>query len=365
MMGVISVFTKSAAQYQGGHVTADYEPGRTLRASAGLGVSFKLGGAPSEITAGVEYTQRFGPDLEFPYQDFRGSGATAMPPPAAGPAGTVSAPFLGSFGASEPANWIWGGTVRSAYYAQIPTGLVRFRSGDFEVSVMASLDRRGIPYATSQEPVAFDDQDSYTLSRSLRVDARHEATLSTLVQLSSRVYADSYDRAQRLDVPSAVCTRGAGGCEYYDAGAARWVGTEERLSLNWLHDQSLVTLVGVDARQQWASAKEDILNPMTGQYIGPTAGHIDTSALLVAPYGQQTYRPTSWQDHYRSRHPTEFAPRPSDRSKLPSSSGWRPTAWPSASSARGGTTSSSRRPSRTPIGRACRSRGNCRSSSGP
>jgi outer membrane receptor protein involved in Fe transport len=208
----------------------------------------------------------------------------------------VSAPLVGSFGASEPANGIWGGTVRSGYYAEIPTGLVRFRSGDFEVNVMASLDRRGIPYATSQEPVAFDDQDSYTLSRALRVDARHEATLSTLVQLSSRVYADSYDRAQRLDVPSAICTRGAGGCEYYDAGAARWVGIEERLSLNWLHDQSLVTLVGVDAREQWASAKEDILNPTTGQYIGPTAGHIETSAPLVAPYVQQTYRPTSWLD---------------------------------------------------------------------
>jgi outer membrane receptor protein involved in Fe transport len=296
MMGVINVITKTAARYLGGHVTGDYEPGRTLHASAGVGVSFKLGRAPSEITAGVEYTQRFGPTLNFPYQDFRGSGGGTTAPPATGAPAGSSPSGPGSFGSSEPADGIWGGTVRSAYYAQIPTGLVRFRSGDFEVNVMASLDRRGIPYATSQDPVAFDDKESYSLSRALRIDARHQATLSTLVQLASRVYADSYDRHRRLDVPSAICNRAAAGCEYDDRGVARWVGIEERLSLNWLGDQSLVTLVGLDARERWVSAKEDILNPATGQYIGSTAGHIDANSLLVAPYVQQTYSPAGWLD---------------------------------------------------------------------
>jgi outer membrane receptor for ferrienterochelin and colicins len=282
MMGVINVFTKSAAEYQGGHVAAEYESSGLVRASAGTGILFKLGGAPSEITAGVEYVERYGPDLEFPDQRF--------------PNNRFGAPFAVSFGPSEPTNNVWGGTVKNSYFTQAPSGVVRFRSGDFEVNVLASAYRHGLPYATSEQSVAFDDSESYELERSLRIDVRHEATISTLVQLTSRAYADSYDRRSRVDVPGTLCQRSIAECEYYDAGVTRWVGLEERLSLNWLRDQSLVTLLGVDARERWASAKEDLLDSSTGQPLAPTAGHIDTNASLIAPYVQQTWTPTRWLD---------------------------------------------------------------------
>jgi outer membrane receptor for ferrienterochelin and colicin len=71
---------------------------------------------------------------------------------------------------------------------------------------------------------------------------------------------------------------------------------EEQLSFNWLHDQSLVTLLGVDVRERWVSAKQDFSNPLTGQYLGPTTGRLDDHSLLVAPYVQQTYTPARWID---------------------------------------------------------------------
>jgi outer membrane receptor for ferrienterochelin and colicins len=282
MMGVINVITKDASAYKGGHALSEYEPGRSFRAAAGTGFTFKLFGAPSEITAGVDYYRRFGPDLDFGYQDFSG--------------GLRALRFSYTFGKNEPGPNIWGGTVERSYFADVPSGMLRFRSGDFEVNVLASAYRRGIPYATAASPVAFDDDRSQELDRTLRLDVKHNATLSQLVQLSSRLYADGMDFQRRANLPGTSCLLPAAYCQYYDAGRSRWLGVEERVSLNWLHDQSLVTLIGVDARQRWVSAKQDALDADTHAYIGPTTGHIDESSLLVSPYLQQTYSPTGWLD---------------------------------------------------------------------
>jgi outer membrane receptor protein involved in Fe transport len=280
MMGVVNVITKGASDDKGVHLGAEYEPGRSVRASAGTGFTFKLFGAPSEVTFAAQYDQRFGPRLAFPEQNFGGGG-----------------PGLSlSFGRTEPGPGIWGGNLTKAYFTQAPAGMLRFRSGDLEINLLASAYRRGVPYTTAAQSVEFDDGDSYQLDRSVRLDVRHQATLSALVQLTSRLYADASDHRSRIDVPGSVVLRDVPRVEYYDAGVARWVGIEERLSLNWLHDQSLVTLLGVDARMQWASAKEDILDADSGAYIGPTAGHLDTQASRIAPYVQQTYSPTSWLD---------------------------------------------------------------------
>jgi outer membrane receptor for ferrienterochelin and colicins len=295
MMGVIHVFTKNAMHYNGVHVLGDYEPGRSWRVGGGAGVSFKLFGAASEVTAGAEYDQRFGSDLDFPYQDFSNiiSG--------------TSVNF--SFGGPRPN--VWGGTVHRAHFMQAPSGFVRLRSGDFEIRLLVSAYRRGIPYASSAFAVEFDDPQTMELDRALRIDIKHQATVSPLVQLASRAYADGFDYQRRLDVPPVPCFHSVRVCQYYDVGVARWIGLEERLSLNWLHDQSLVTLLGVDAREQWASAKQDILDLDSGRPIDLTAGHIDRSASLVAPYIQQTYSPTGWLDlngGARLDYDTRFSP---------------------------------------------------------
>lgn len=277
MMGVINVITKSGSSYQGGHAVGEYEFGRSYHASAGTGVTFKLFGAPSELTAGVDYYKQFGPDVSF--------------------ADTRVAPdrhYGIAFGNGLPLN-IWGGTLRNAYYTEAPSAMLRFRTGDLEINLIGSAYRQGIPYANSSETAYFDDPNNRNVDRALRFDARHDATLSTLLSLTSHVYADTYDHQRYLDVPGQFCFQGFR-CRYYDAGVARWAGVEERLSFNWLHDSSLVTLVGVDVRERWASAKQDLSNAETGEYIAPTSGHIDVNSLLVAPYVQQTWSPAAWLD---------------------------------------------------------------------
>jgi outer membrane receptor protein involved in Fe transport len=284
MMAVVNVITKSAADYKGVHVLGEFEPGASGHGSVGTGFTFKLFGAPSEITAAFDYYQRFGPNLDFTVQRY-----PSVPIPGDG------AQFY-LYGPHEAEKNVWGGTESHAYFAQAPSAMMRFRSGDFEVNLMASTYKQGIPYATSSESDAFDDGDSYQLDRSLRGDVRHQAVLSQLVTLSSRVYADSYDRQRRVILPGYLALRPQAFIQYYDAGVARWAGIEERVSLNWLHDESLVTLIGLDARLETANAKEDVLDAGTGQYLGPTVGHIDTNATLIAPYVQQTYDPTKWLD---------------------------------------------------------------------
>jgi outer membrane receptor protein involved in Fe transport len=276
MMGVINVITKSGTAYQGGHAVGEYEFGRSYHAAAGTGVTFKLFGAPSELTAGIDYYKQFGPDVRFPE-------TTELP-----------SRYNVSFGSGLPAN-VWGGTVRNSYYTEAPSAMVRFRTGDLEINLIGSVYRQGIPYANSSEPVTFDDPSNRNVDRALRFDARHEATLSTLLSLTSHIYADTYDHQRYLDVPAQLCFQGDR-CRYYDAGLARWAGVEERLSFNWLHDLSLVTLLGIDVRQRTASAKQDLSNAVTGQYISETSGHIDVNSLLVAPYVQQTWTPASWLD---------------------------------------------------------------------
>jgi outer membrane receptor for ferrienterochelin and colicins len=281
MMGVINVITKSGGAYRGGHALGEYEFGRSAHVAAGGGTTFELFGAPSELTLAADYYRQTGPELTFDTMrtpgDFFGS------------------PFRVSFGPTEPGVNVWGGTVTHAYFAEAPSAMLRLRSGDFELNLMGSAYRRGIPYATSSLPVEFDDGSSEEVDRALRLDARHEATLSALVQLTSRLYADTYDYQRHLDVPAQLCLAPSP-CRYYDAGLSRWAGIEERVSLNWLHDQSLVTLLGIDMRERWASAKEDLTDEATGAYLAPTAGHIDVRSTLIAPYLQQTYSPTRWLD---------------------------------------------------------------------
>jgi outer membrane receptor for ferrienterochelin and colicins len=279
MMGVVNVITKSASGYKGGHAVAEYEPGRSLRASVGAGVTFSLFGKPSEIVAAAEYYDQFGPDLQMPFEKF--------------PFGDTS------FSRGGAPNGLWGGPVTSAYFTQAPSGSLHFHSGDFDVAVLASSYKRGIPYSTETLSVDFDDPESFELEHALRADIKHTATLSAPLQLTSRLYGDLYGYQRQLNAVSTLaCLYGHGidTCTYHDVGRAQWGGVEERLSMNWLLDGRLVTLLGIDARLQRVQSKEDQLDFATGQPINPTAGRIDAGGSIVSPYVQQTWSPVSWLD---------------------------------------------------------------------
>ncbi|HMJ10000.1 MAG TPA: TonB-dependent receptor, partial [Polyangiaceae bacterium] len=282
MLGVINVFTKSEKDYRGGHVYGEYELERSARVGAGTGFHFDLLGERAELTAAVEYFRRYGPDLDFDEQIV--------------PVGVNAAAPV--FRRGGPADGRWGGTVRKAYFTDAPAGTLRLRIGDFDINASASIYRRGIPYTSGTADVDFDDSESYELDRAIRLDVKHEATPSSLVQVTSRAYADGFDYQRRVTRNALEgCVRTAfETCQLYTAGRARWLGIEERLSLNWLESADLVTVLGVDARMRWVSAKEDTLNFDTGEAVTSSTGLVDDSALIVSPYVQQTYRPTRWLD---------------------------------------------------------------------
>jgi outer membrane receptor protein involved in Fe transport len=177
--------------------------------------------------------------------------------------------------------------------------MLRLKSGDFELSVLASSYRRGVPYSNENIAVDFDDSESYERDHALRLELKHEAALSSLFQLTSRVYGDAFGYQRQLNaVMSLTCARGTGTqtCTYHDVGRARWAGIEERLALDWLGDGSLVTTLGADLRAQWVQTKQDEINFDTGQPLGPTVGRIDDSGTIVSPYVQQVWSPLPWLD---------------------------------------------------------------------
>lgn len=282
MLGVINVFTKSEKTYRGGHVYGEYELGRSARTGAGAGFHFDVFGERAEVTTAFEYFRRFGPNLNFDEQ-FVPEGVGGDPP---------------IFRRGGPGDGVWGGTLREAYFSEAPTGTLRLRIGDFDVTAMASLYRRGIPYTSGIADVDFDDPESEELDRALRFDIKHLAMPSSRVQLTSRAYADGFDYQRRVNRDALQgCARSAiRTCQYYTAGRARWVGLEERLSVNWLESNELVTVLGVDARMRWVSAKEDALNFDTGEAFASSVGIVDDSAGIVSPYVQQTYHPNKWLD---------------------------------------------------------------------
>lgn len=282
MLGVINVVTKTGGQYDGLHVLGELEPGRTGRVGIGGGTTFRWLGQKADLTATAEYFGRFGPDLDFGIQR---NPAT----PAFG---------LERYRRGGPADGVWGGTLKDAYFVQAPSGLVRLRLGDLELQLGASAYRRGIPYTMDGTSVDFDDPESYELDRALRFDAKHEAVLSSLVQLTSRVYADHFDYQRQVNREArSGCFRNTfQTCTVYDAGLSRWAGIEERVALNWFEDLSFVTTIGIDARMRAVQAKQDATIFPTGRPFAATSGIIDDGGALISPYLQQTWSPVRWVD---------------------------------------------------------------------
>ena len=100
MMGVVNVITKDAGTHQGVHVYGDNEIGRSFRVGAGAGYRFKTFGAPSELTLGVEYYDRYGPNLEFP---------------------RVTIPVMQVPGLTAPSSIDWGGRLDKGYFTHAPS----------------------------------------------------------------------------------------------------------------------------------------------------------------------------------------------------------------------------------------------------
>jgi outer membrane cobalamin receptor len=265
MLGVINIVTRRARDWRGLHAVVEGEIATTIRAAAGFGHELKLFGQRAELTAEVEYFARKGPAFTYGSQHYGDDSVTGAPK---------------RFIVGAPGTGYWGGLGNDGTYAQVPGGYARLVIGDFEINLRGSLWKRQNSYAVW----AFDNPEAYELDRWVSLDLRHRAQLSTRAELSSRLYGDAYDYHQVIDVLGAEdCLSGQlQGCHFELAGSSRWVGLEEQLSLDWLKDGTLTTLVGADLRLKHTASRTDISDIVTGDNPGPSGvfGGLEKAAAL-------------------------------------------------------------------------------------
>jgi outer membrane receptor for ferrienterochelin and colicins len=286
MFGVINVITKQAKDWSGVHVIGETEIAKSYRVAAGAGTQFTLLGKPAWLTLGAEYYTQDGPALTYDYM------YTGIDPASVKPY---------KYTRNGPADGYWGGVARNGYYARVPSGLLRVVWGDFELNVNAKTYKRAVPYRSRYQSnfFDFDDPDSYELDRHLWVDLTHHARLSSIVELTTRVYGDTWDyQAYRNSSEASACLTAGDStiptCTFYSPNYSRWAGIEARTAFDWLKNARLVTTIGVDERIRMEGLKIDALDFYTRRPLISSFGIVDRQDELFGAYLQQTWQPITW-----------------------------------------------------------------------
>jgi outer membrane receptor for ferrienterochelin and colicins len=286
MLGVVNVITKRAKDWTGVHVVGETEVAKSYRAMGGAATPFELLDKPGEVSLGVEYYVQDGPAFLYPLQNV-GIDPTSQRP--------------ARYSRNGPENGYWGGVSRNGYYSRVPSALLRLEWGNFTLNVHAKAYQRAVPYRSryTSDYFDFDDPDSHELDRHLWADLVHRVRATSSLSFTSRLYADSWDfQSYRNSSEVSACfilgdsTRST--CTQYTAGISRWAGLEERMSIDWLKDNRLVTVLGVDGRLQTAGFKIDALDFYSRHPLQSSIGVIDRAEALLGAYAQQTYAPAAW-----------------------------------------------------------------------
>ncbi|MBI2389578.1 MAG: TonB-dependent receptor [Deltaproteobacteria bacterium] len=294
MLGVINVVTKKAANYKGLHLIGEgsaspahgiggrvrsFAPrdlGSSYRIATGIGHEFKLFGKPAELTGQVELYHQSGPSFEWALQ-----------------------PSLNSSGA--PYDWgprakpgVWGGRTTESYWTTVPAAHFKLVVGDFTTMFRAATYRRATPYVNgfNQFTGDFDHANNYELDRWLQLDVQWRKHVTERLGLMARYYADTYDYQQPLhssDPDGCVFSLG-GPCRVKTIGASRWTGLELQATQDWLGDDRLTTMLGLDARIRYVGAKTDSQDAATGQQLG-SVGNKELTEIPWAAYLQQRWTP--------------------------------------------------------------------------
>jgi outer membrane cobalamin receptor len=294
MLGVVNVITRAAKGHKGVNVTAEtslsspltysHQPvspslgsqylsdlGKAHRITAGLGETFELFGQKGEITTQLEYRDFDGPMFGWkpqvtPNQNF-------------GP----RSPF-GS----------WGGKTRASYYEQMPSGYLRARLGEFQLTLHGVSTHSSVPYTRFGDPPAdFDDPQSYRNRTYGAVDLTWNKNLSQAVSLTSRVFGDVVDQSAQVRVSRvAGCpdTLVGIGCTRGTDGHVRWVGAEVQSSVRWFEDGSLTTMLGLTGLVRNVGFAGTVRHRITDALL-ENFGYYDANETQGAIYLQQEYRP--------------------------------------------------------------------------
>ena len=274
MFGLINVITKSAKDYDGVSLQLEGATLPAYRASLGLGKVFSVLGQSVELALSAEYYDQTGPDFVLGPQNSGIDRFTGKP---------------GRHTRGGPEDGIWGGRADKALYARVPAGMLTLRSGDFELDVRAAQYEHAIPTGIGD----FNDPTTRDLERRASADLKYRKSISELLSLSGRLYADLYSiEAYQVASRGALCPFGTASCLYSSRGSARWIGLELQSSWDWFADARFVTMLGVDLRLRTVSFKnsgaEDIA---TGQLLYPPNEALDVHDFPLSAYLQQTWQP--------------------------------------------------------------------------
>lgn len=276
MLGVINVITKSGSSSKGGHLVAETELPVYRRAAALAGAEFDLFGANAELTAAAQYWQEYGPTFELGPQNMGIDPITQRPTRTA---------------RQGPETGVWGGTADESNFAHVPSGLLRFRIGEFELALRGRIAEWGHPFDEGD----FDDPDTYALERSASADLKYRTLLTPKLSFSARLYGDTFDFRDHVNLSRGQgCFHpGATTCTYRTTAASRWAGAEVQATYDWLGDGTLSTLLGVDGRLRFVGSKLDVLDFYTGRYLDDSDGIIDETDGIFGAYVQQTWSPSA------------------------------------------------------------------------
>jgi outer membrane receptor protein involved in Fe transport len=282
MLGVINIITKRAKDYRGAHVVVEGELATSLKVGTGFGVEFRLFGKPAEATFQAEYYTQRGPTFTFGPQPDGLDSVTGKP---------VRLSGIG------PGTGIWGGAVTDAYYTRVPAAYARILVGDFELNVRAASYKRATPYPNLFNVIGgdFNEPGTYELDRWISLDAKYAAALSPWIKLTARLYGDLYDYDQPVVSHAADdCVDGSlAGCLRRLRATSRWAGLEPGVTLDWLRDGSLVTMVGADARLRDVSSRVAYTDLRPGAKT-VTYGAYDRVVRSMGVFTENTFHPTSW-----------------------------------------------------------------------
>ncbi len=274
MLGVINVITKRAKDFHGTHVGVESNLPYGVRAWTGAGYELKVLGQPSEITVGLQYQRSDGPNPYFTPQNTGVDPLTGK---------------LARYSDDPNGSGIWGGQSQHSALAESPSAFARFVVGNFEASVRASSFKEYSNLAFAH----FDDPANRSISRRLAFEVKHRALLSSVVQVSTRLYADYADSQttfkSSLGRLCPIATNGT--CVFENIDAGRWAGVEIQTTFDWRKDGTLVTLLGVDPRVRSGQGKIDTLDAATGAPVTDSFGIIDRTDATIGAYVQQTWRP--------------------------------------------------------------------------
>jgi outer membrane receptor for ferrienterochelin and colicins len=306
MLGVINVVTKRAKDWSGLHLRGETEIAKSYLVSGGAGTTFNLFNRPTDVTLAFQYYKQNGPDFYFDPQYFGINDQYS------------GEPFRTR--RDGPPSGVWGGDYSHVYRSEVPAAHLRIVHGAFELNVHAKTFKRTAPYASNlvNHNGDFDDPGTYAHERSLFVDLRHRATLSRILELSTRVYGDTFDKETVVNVSRKLSCRYPRTltCINREGNLAQWAGAEIQGNLDWLSTGGFVTMLGVDGRLRFVGAKRDEIDFDTGQHLRSSDGVIRERDATLGVYAQQTWqpwKPLSFNGGLRYDFDPRFSPVPSPR----------------------------------------------------